>query len=289
MAHITRSVALVLSLAPTIACTREPAASAKRYPITGQVLAVDIGERKVTIAHQDIPGFMPAMTMPFVVLEKDQAILKAIAPGDRITATLVVPDSRYWIEEIVVVRKGTPDPGAMVPPQAREPQPGDLVPDVALVDQDGNTLHLADYRGRAVAVTFIFTRCPLPDFCPLMMKNFAQAHATLAADAALMARTHLLAVSFDTRHDKPAVLRAYGMPYQRTAPPFVHWRLASGSEPEIRRLGEAFGLDYSEEAGGFTHNLRTVVIDSQGKLFRIYNGNEWKPAELVAALTTASG
>ena len=141
--------------------------------------------RKVTIAHGDIPGFMPAMTMPFVVLEKDAALLQHVGPGDEVTATLVALDSRYWLEDLVVVKKGAPDPNATAGPRAREPQPGDAMPDVALVDQDGRPLRLADLRGKAVAVTFIFTRCPMPDFCPLLMKKFAAAQALLAKEPGL--------------------------------------------------------------------------------------------------------
>ena len=153
---------------------------------------------------------MPAMTMPFVVLEKDAALLQRVGPGDEVTATLVAPDSRYWLEDLVVVKKGTPDPSATPGPRAHEPHPGDAMPDVALVDQDGKALRLADYRGKSVALTFVFTRCPLPDFCPLMMKKFAAAHATLAGDPGLAARTRLLTISFDTdaRHPgRPAGLR----------------------------------------------------------------------------------
>ncbi len=291
MSNAGRLTTLILLGAVAAAACRRPAteAGARRYPVKGKVVAVDVADRKVTIDHQDIPGFMPAMTMPFVVLEQDRALLDAVSPGDEITAMLVNSDTRYWIEEIVVVKKGTPDPNAPPRPQAREPQPGDAVPAVSLVNQDGKAIRLADYRGKAVALTFIFTRCPLPDFCPLMMKNFAEAHATLAADAKLVARTHLLAVSFDTQHDTPAVLRAYGKPFQKTTPPFAQWEFASGGDQAVRTLGGALGLDYVEETGSFTHNLRTAVIDPQGKLFRLYRGNDWKPAELVADLRSAAG
>ena len=189
----------------------------------------------MTVAHEDIPGFMPAMTMPFVVLEKDEALLQAVGPGDEITATLVAPDSRYWLEDLVVVKRGTPDPNA-TPLARHEAHQGDAPPDVSLVDQDGRPLRLADYRGKAVALTFVFTRCPMPDFCPLMMTRFAAAHAALAKDEGLAAKTRLLTVSFDTTHDTPDVLRAYGAPFQRTKPPFTHWALATGKEDAVRRL-----------------------------------------------------
>jgi protein SCO1/2 len=281
---------ILLAALAAPACRREaPPAAGQRYPLKGKVVEVDLANRQVTIAHEDIPGFMPAMTMPFVVLEKDAALLRGVGPGDEITATLVAPDSRYWLEELVVVKKGTPDPNATPAPRAHEPHPGDAMPDVGLVDQDGKPLRLADYHGKAVALTFVFTRCPLPDFCPLMMKKFAAVHATLAKDPALASRTHLLTISFDTKHDTPDVLRAFGKPFQKTAKPFTHWTLATGKDEAIRTLGGALELDYVEESRSFTHNLRTAVLDPEGKLRRLFRGNEWTPEELVAELKAAAG
>jgi protein SCO1/2 len=266
-----------------------PEPDGKSYPLEGTVIAVDAANRKITIDHEEIPGFMPAMTMPFVVLEKDAALLDIVSPGDQVTARLVVPDTRYWIENLVVVKKGTADPNASPRPSAHGLHPGEALPDVALVNQAGKTVRLSDYRGRALALTFIFTRCPMPDFCPLMMKNFAAVEASLVADADLRGRTHLLTVSFDTEHDTPEVLRAYGEPWQNTEPPFTHWELASGTEEAIRTLGAALGLDYIEEDRSFTHNLRTAVIDPEGRLHRLHLGNEWSPDELAGDLRAAAG
>jgi protein SCO1/2 len=242
----------------------------------------------VTLAHEDIPGFMPAMTMPFVVLEKEKALLTAMAPGDAVTGELAVAASRYWLQGIVVVKPAVPVPGARPPARAREPEPGDALPDVALVDQSGRGLRLGDYRGRALALTFVFTRCPLPDFCPFLMRGFARAHEALLADPALARRTALLTVSFDVEHDTPSVLLAYGRPFQRSEPPFTHWRLASGRLGEVRKLAEALGLEFREEERSFTHNLRTAVLGTDGRLRRLFRGNDWKPEELVAELAAAA-
>src|SRR5512143_995989 len=257
--HELLGLILLASLAAP-GCKRDAApAAGPRYPFKGKVVDVDVANRNVTVAHEDIPGFMPAMTMSFVVLEKDAALLREVSPGDAITATLVVPDSRYWLEDLVVVRKGTPDPNATPGPRLHEAHAGDAVPDVALVDQDGRRLRLADFHGKALALTFVFTRCPLPDYCPLMMRNFEAVHAVLVKEPALAARTHLLTVSFDPKHDTPEVLRAFGKPFQKTARPFTDWTLATGSEDAIRALGGALELDYLEESQSFTHNLRTAV------------------------------
>lgn len=281
---------ILLAALASPACRREarPAAG-QRYPIEGTVVEVDAANRSLTIAHEDIPGFMPAMTMPFVVLEKDAALLQAMSAGDEVTATLVAPDSRYWLEDLVVVKKGTPDPNATPGPRAHEPHAGDAMPDVALVDQAGRPLRLADYRGKAVALTFVFTRCPMPDFCPLLMTKFAAAQAMLSKEPGLAARTRLLTISFDPAHDTPDVLRAFGKPFQKTTPPFTHWSLATGKDEAIRALGGALELDYVEESRSFTHNLRTAVLDGEGKLRRLFRGNDWTPEELVAELKAAVG
>ena len=128
----------------------------------------------------------------------------ALAPD----GSLVVADTRYWLEDLVVVKKGAPDPNAKARRDVRQAQPGDVLPDGALVDQDGRRFQLSGLRGRAYALTFVFTRCPLPDFCPLMMRHFASVEERLVADVALRERTRLVTVSFDTKHDTPDVLRA---------------------------------------------------------------------------------
>jgi protein SCO1/2 len=285
-----RPLAIVLLAGGVLVTCRGAAKppSANRYPIAGAVVEVDAANRSVTLAHQDIPGFMPAMTMPFVVLEQDAALLQAMAPGDAVTATLAVADSRYWLEQLVVTKPAVPlaSPGTLT--GAREPQPGDAVPDVALVDQSGRALRLAEYRGRALALTFVFTRCPMPDFCPFLMQGFARAHATLVADPALARQTALVTVSFDVEHDTPAVLLAYGRSFQGTRPPFSHWRLATGRLEEVQRLGVALGLDFREEDRSFTHNLRTAVIGKDGRLRRLFRGNDWKAEELVVELVAAA-
>jgi protein SCO1/2 len=273
-------------------CREEPAGTGgPGYPLKGTVVAVNPADRTVTVEHEEIPGFMPAMTMPFVVLEKDAVLLEHVAPGDEITARLVVSDSRYWLEDLVVVTGATRDPNAWPESRADEShqlQPGQELPDVTLLNEDGETVRLADYRGRALAVTFVFTRCPFPDFCPLMMKSFAAAQALLIADEDLRSRTHLLTVSFDPEHDTPAVLREYGRPFQKTTPPFTQWELAAGTDEAIRTLGEALGLEYVEESRSFTHNLRTAVVDTEGRLHRLFRGNDWTPEELVAELEAAA-
>jgi protein SCO1/2 len=286
--RLALSLALALGLAP--GCRRAgPPADAQRYPIQGRVVAVDAARHRVTLAHAEIPGFMPAMTMAFEVGGQDTALLPAMAAGDAVVATLVFAGSSYWLEGLVVTKPALGVPGAPARAAPREPQPGDAAPDVALVDESGRALRLADYRGKALALCFIYTRCPLPDFCPFLMRSFARAHAALVADPELARRTALLSVSFDVEHDTPQVLRAYGLPFQKTRPPFTHWRLASGRLGELRKLALAYGLEFDEHEGYFTHNLRTAVLAPDGRLRRLMHGNDWQPQELVAELRAAAG
>jgi protein SCO1/2 len=158
---------------------------------------------------------------------------------------------------------------------------------VPLVDQDGRAFRLSQLRGKAVALTFVFTRCPFPEFCPLMMRNFASVEAALAADPELRERARLVTLSFDPKHDTPQVLRAFGKPFQKTSPPFTRWILATGKEEAIRRLGGALELDYEQASQSFTHNLRTAVVSPDGRLRRLLRGNDWTPEELVAELRAA--
>jgi protein SCO1/2 len=280
--------ALLASLFTGSCKGKAPAGGGQRYPLAGKVVEVDVPGRTVTIAHHDIPGFMPAMTMPFVVLERDAVTLAGVGPGDEVTADLVSADSRFWLEQLTVVRKGAPDPTARQAPPVRQAKEGDALPAVVLVDQDGRPFRLATLRGKAVALDFVYTRCPLPDYCPLLMRNFQRAEALLRAEPALAARTHLVTVSFDPKHDTPQVLRRFGAGFQQTRPLFAHWTLATGEEQAIRTLGQALELDYVEESQSFTHNLRTAVVGPDGRLRRLFRGNGWSPEELVAELRKAA-
>jgi protein SCO1/2 len=255
----------------------------RRFEIKGKVESVDRSANQVTIAHQDIPGFMPAMTMPFKV--KDPAVLSYISPGDEITATLVVKNHRSWLEDIVASRS-QPAPEASKTIGPREPQPGDVVPDFSLINQDGKPIHLNQYRGRALLLTFIYTRCPLPDFCPLMSSNFAEIHKELQKEPALYPPVHLLSISIDTDYDTPKVLRNYGMTYLGDAGQkgFQQWEFACGNAEQVKAVADFFGLIYKQEQDQIVHSLRTVIIGPDGKVLKVYRGNEWKPLEVLSEL-----
>ena len=265
------------------ACAGKPAAEEKRYALKGKVVSVDRAKSEVLVEHEDIPGYMPAMTMEFPV--RDAEALKVMEAGDGLQAALVVTDDAYWLDQIAISkvyqREGTPITQVLtVGP--KEPQPGAEIPDVKLVNQDGRPFNTHKLKGRILVVTFIYTRCPLPDQCPLMSSNFAQLNAALGADPALRKRVHLLSVTLDPEFDTPAVLRSYGATYAEGK--FENWDFATGDPTEVRRFAESFGLIYKAEGGQVTHSLRTAVVGADGKLYKIYRGNEWKPEDMLSEL-----
>jgi protein SCO1/2 len=261
---------------------------ARRFELTGSVVRIDREAGRVTVAHDNIPGFMDAMTMPFTVQEP--GALDSLAPGDGVSAILVVTEEASWLEDLVVTRKmgekATADSAVPPPPVTpEEPQPGQPVPGFSLVNQDGRPIHLAQYRGKALVLTFIYTRCPLPDFCPRMTRHFVELEESLNEEPELYHKTHLLSVSFDPEYDTPAVLKEYAQDQlPDRSVPFDHWELATGSEEEIKEITSFFGLSYWSEPDQIVHSLRTAVVGPDGTLFKLYRGNEWTPSEILSDL-----
>jgi protein SCO1/2 len=275
---VVRTPALLLAAILVCGCARE---AAKTYPIHGQILGISSptadGQVQVTLEHGDIRGFMPAMTMPYAVESASAAA--GLSAGDIIDATLVVSGSNVHLRGI---RKTGHAP---IPPDAKPAgtmdvlQPGGLVPDDPLVDQTGATRKLSDWRGRALAVTFVYTRCPLPDFCPAMDRGFSALQKAIKNDARLSARAHLVTVSFDPAHDTPAVIRRHAE--SRGADPAV-WSYLTGTEAAIAHLTSRFGVSaIAGEADTITHNLRTAIVDPDGRLVTIYSGTDWTPDALL--------
>ena len=269
----------------------QPPKNEKRYPIKGVVVEVNQQERTATIKHEDIPGYMAGMTMDFKI--KNAADLQTMKPGDQITGTLVVDDLSSWVE-VTAIAEGGPalTPTTVVPGEAK---PGDEIPDFTLMNQDGKPLHLSQYKGKALALTFVYTRCPQPDQCTLMSNNFAAIDQDLQKQPDIYAKTHLLTISFDPEYDTPKVMRSYGASHtgRYSAEKFDHWEFATGSADEVKRIAEYFGLRYFKDSSTgedqVMHSLRTAVIDSNGKLVKLYRGNEWKPAELADDLKSLAG
>jgi len=253
----------------------------KRYDLKGKVMAVEPEKHLVTISHGDIKGYMPGMTMPFTV--PNDSDLQIIAIGDEITATLVIDGSRSWLENLIITRQSA-NPSAML--GVVMAKAGDEVPNFTLRNQDNRQIHLKDYRGKALLLTFIYTRCPVPEYCTLMSNNFAEVERALAQDPGIYERTHLLSISIDPTYDTPQVLRSYGAAhterYQNET--FAHWEFAGGTTEQVKDVAQFFGLTYFPENDQIIHSLRTAIINPDGKVRQVYSGNDWKPEEIVEEL-----
>ncbi len=260
------------------ACTKE---EEKRYDLTGKVVAVDMKGRTVTVSHDAIKDYMEAMTMPFRLREKDEFYLDKMNAGDTVQATLVVAGSRSWLENLVISQESAVD----LPPTAKvtEPKAGDAIPDFTLINQDHKKISLRQYNGKALLLTFIYTRCPLPDYCPLMTNNFSEINKGLAAEPQLQKQVHLLSVTVDPEYDKPEVMRNYGLRNNGNQS-FTNWEFATGSAEEIKKIATHFGLYYFAENNQIIHNLQTALIAPDGKFVKMYRGNEWKPQEVIGDL-----
>lgn len=281
-----RSRALLWLLVGLAAACGRREDEAQRYQLTGHVLVVRSATDELLIKHDDIPGFMPAMTMPYKV--RDGRLLEGVAAGDLVTATLVVEESDAWLAAIE--KTGTaplPDTPATIPAAAGVTvvAAGDPAPATTLTDQAGKPFALGDWRGRAVAMTFTYTRCPLPQFCPMLDRRFAEAQRLIEADPALAGRVGLVSVSFDPDADTPAQLTAHAA--KLGANPGL-WRFATAPRDEVDRFAARFGVNVIREADRtITHNMRTAVIGPDGTIVALHDGTEWTAATLVDDLRRA--
>ena len=255
----------------------------RRYHLKGTVVQVDKAQQHLVIDHEEIPGFMGAMTMPYPVA--DAATLEKVSQGDQITADVVVEQNQIRLENVVVVKKSdgkSAPPGAQLQPSGHDGP----APDFALVNQDGKRIHLLQYLGKSLLLTFIYTRCPLPDYCPLMSHNFAEIEKSLRNSSEFYGKTHLLSISFDSEYDKPSVLRNYAKAFvtDRGAHTFEHWEFATVPAPEKSEVTKFFDVFVTEEQGQITHSLSTAILSPDGRVYRGYNGNDWKPADVLADL-----
>ncbi len=263
--------------------------NAKRYDLKGKVLSVDKPKHELIIAHEEIKDFMPAMTMPFSI--KDEWVFEIVKAGDQVSATYLVDGTKSWLEDVVITKEST-DAASPASGEGVEPKPGDEVPNYRLVNQDDKPIRLHDYKGKALLLTFIFTRCQDPDQCTLMSSNFAAINQELLKQPETYSKAHLLSISFDPAYDTPKVLRSYGAAYtgKYADETFANWEFASGSENEVKGVAKFFGLRYykDEQTGNeqIIHSLRTALIGPDSRIVKIYRGNDWKPEEVVTDLKT---
>ncbi len=254
------------------------------YPMRGVLRNFDPKTGQATVSHEAVQGYMPAMTMNFDLADPQE--MNALRSGDTFTCRLRVTRDRAWIEAIHKVDTPlAPTVGEMAVGRSAELSRGDLLPDIELLDEQGKTVHLHDFRGKALAISFIYLRCPLPTYCPLMNRNFQAAQALLDR-LGLKERVHFLSVSMDPQNDTPELLANFAQAYEADE---LVWTFAVAQETPLHTLGDAVGLEFQRKADGISHNLRTVVVDPQGKIRRIFRGNTWTPQELAAELRAAAG
>ena len=257
--------------------------SFKVYKLRGKVVSADAAKGEVTVDHEAIPGFMEAMTMPYKL--KDSNIATELHPGDVITADVLVSqgsDAAVLLDHIVVVAQAKPDYRPAV--SYHVPAPGDVVPDFKLRNQDGHVIRVNQFRGKRLLVTFIYTRCPLPNFCPLVTRNFAVIEKQLSASPQLRGKTHLLCVSFDPEYDTPERLRAYGASYigSEAKDAFADWDFAVPEKPVLLEMAKFFDVGITNEADQtITHTLSTTLIGPDGKVIRFYPGNDWTSEQVL--------
>jgi protein SCO1/2 len=271
-----------ISLAAAVlaaACHREP--PARQYQLTGQVLAIEAERNELLIKHDDIKGFMPAMTMPFTV--KDPSLLSGREPGELVTATLVVGETSAYLSSLTRTGFATIETPAPVSDAPRVLMPGEQVADALLVDQGGEPRPFSSFRGHRVAITFMFTRCPLPEFCPRMDRHFAAVQKAVQS-APDLRDVRLISMTLDPEFDTPAVLGTHAAALR--ADPAI-WSFVTGEPEAAAQFARQFGIFTERDLGSganLTHNLRTAVIDPDGKLVKVHSGNDWTPDGLVADL-----
>jgi protein SCO1 len=291
MKHVSTVVfisAMLMLAACGTARTDAPAGEQKRYDIRGTVISVDRAAGKAEIDHEEIPGFMPRMTMNFPI--REEWVWEALTPGAHILAELVVDNTAnepYWLENISVT--SAPDPNAPAPEVKEPDQIGKEVPAFNLTNQDGKKITFEDYRGKALGVTFIYRECPLPEYCIKMSQNFSKLALELNSDPELRDKVRLLTISFDPARDSPEKLREYGIGYlgNPSEPDFTVWQLAVGTEGEVRKVADFFGLQYEvdeKDKAQFNHSLVTAVIAPDGKVAKILPGSRWTTDHLRSEL-----
>jgi len=257
------------------------------YAVSGTLERIAPDHHQATIHNQMIPGYMDEMTMDFSVHNTNE--LNGVSPGDKITFTLIVSNNESWIQNIK--RTGETEPVAKNAMQTAsnaspELKTGDRLPDGTMTAENGRQVQFSDFRGRAVAFTFFYTRCPLPDFCPLMNRNFAAARDLISSAPNAPTNWEFLSISFDPESDTPVMLSNYASLFRGQNP--NHWLFTAASINTLATLAPALDLMVFREGNSISHNLRTVVLDPRGRIYHEFDGNQWTARELADAVLAAT-
>jgi protein SCO1/2 len=262
-------ILLIFSALLATSCQRSKPQATKRYHFTGRIISIDNQAQSASIDGDLIQGFMEPMVMSYKI--KPASMLRQLSPAD----------SDYWLENVKVTGHAA-QPPANGPKAFHMPSPGEEVPDFAFTDQDGKHISLHQFRGKTVMVTFVYTRCPFPDFCPRVSSNFAEVYKQLGSNPSL-AEAQLLSISFDPEHDTPKVLRNYGFSVAHThdAVLFRRWEFAAPKAADLPKIADFFALTVKPEGGMITHSLSTAVIGPDGKIVKWYHGGDWQVSDLI--------
>lgn len=268
-----------------------PSATQQVFSVKGIVKEIKPAAKLIKIEHETIPNYMEAMTMDFEV--KDAKELLGVKLGDYVSFRMIVTEKDGWIDQIT--RMATTQTVASAPDdfrRVRDVEPlnvGEVMPDYHFTNETGQAVSLSDFKGQAVAFTFLFTRCPFPTFCPRMSSNLEEAYKKLKANPSAPTNWHLFSITFDPQFDAPPVLKSYAKRY--TYDP-NRWNYLTGELIDITAITEQFGLMFwrpdPKEVTGISHNLRTVVIDAQGKIQHVFKDNTWKVDDLVDEIVKAA-
>lgn len=300
--HGLRLCLIALMLVAGISCGKKPqtqttvvapsaSTNLQTFQVRGVIVELSASGKTVRIRHEEIPDYMPAMTMPFDVRDTNE--LAGLAAGDAVTFQMKVTETDGWIEQIRKIA-GAAAPTNILPAGAtmrivREVEPlaeGDLLPDYRFTNQLGRAMSLAELRGNAVAITFIFTRCPFPTFCPLMTSNFKSVHELLSKNSNAPTNWQLLEITIDPEFDTPERLSGHAAMLKVDS---ARWSFLTGTLLDVTALSEQFGLQFTREpGGGISHNLRTVVVDASGRVQKIIPENKWTPQELTEEMMKAA-
>jgi protein SCO1 len=267
-----------------LACGRSTNSDEKteHYDTRGVVRGFSPDRSAIEIQHENIPGFMPSMTMPFVARDgKEIADLKT---GDSISFRMTVTQKDFWIDNVKKIRRedvnvAEPKPTSAVSTEGgARLREGDEMPLFSLTNQNGERISLNTFRGQPFVLTFIFTRCPLPNFCPRMSNNFEELQGAIKDGSGALAETRLLSITLDPHYDTPKVLSDYAEYHRADA---RIWAFATGDEKEINSITRAFSVYRQNEGGTISHGLATALIDKNGKIAKLWRGNAWTPAEVI--------
>jgi protein SCO1/2 len=275
---------LFLLWAALFAASVSTSAHAEQIFQVSGVVRGQLDDGQVVIQHDEIRGYMPAMTMAFTVSNSAEAA--RLQNGDRVQFQFRVTETKSVAENFRVTGRDASPSHATSPaatPRARLRE-GELVPEFSLRDQNDQPFTSAALRGRLTVVTFIFTRCPVPEYCPAMARRFGQLQKAIAADAKLAARARLLSITLDPEFDRPSVLKAYGAAVGANSD---LWQFATGAKDEIAALTKAFAVINERNGTTLDHTLCTALIGDDGRVLEIWRGNGWKLDEVLTALTTA--